>query len=175
MNQDTHNIGDVHLEQDHGMIWLARSNYVGYDKIVCDNLSLAKSTISPNTKVYYKNKPIGTLNSVQYNNKDGFLVGFFSLGVNRDCLPDSDCLFSSINYEPNGIQCIRCQSIFKVGSESCECIESAPAIKIPIINILSVSIYNGMNDNINTLDSRLGLLRKYFGGIIASIELDEGF
>lgn len=173
MNQETHNIGDVYLEQDHGIIWLARSNHVGYDKIVCNSTSLAMATLSPNAQVFYQNRTIGNFHSIQYNKRDGFLIGFCTLTVSRDLLPDNDCLFSSVAYDSNGIQCIRCHRIFRVGSTSCECIESAPAIQIPTINILGVSIHNGMNDNIDMFDSRPVLLKKYFGGILASIKLDE--
>lgn len=173
MNQETHDIGDVYLEQDHGKIWLARSNYIGYDKIFYSSTSLAGATLSPHAQVFYKNKPIGHLRSMQYNKKDGFLVGFFTLTVSRDSLPDNDYLFSDVKYDSNGIQCIRCNRIFTIGSTSCECIEFSPVIQIPKINILGVSIHNGMNDSIDMFDSRHSLLKKYFGGMLASINLDE--
>lgn len=175
VNQNTHNIGSVHLEQDHGMIWMTRANYVGYDKIVCSSASLAKATLSPDAKIFYKNKTIGDLHSVQYNNKDGFLIGFFSSFVSRDSLPSDDRLFASVKYESNGIQCIRCQRFFQINSDSCECIDDAPAIQIPTINILGASIHDGMYDNINMFDARPDLLKKYFGGIVSLIKPDEGF
>lgn len=175
VNQNTHNIGSVYLESDHGMIWIARANYVGYDKILYSSTSLSKATLSPDAQVFYKNQVIGGLHSVQYNNKDGFLIGFFSLIVSRDLLPSEDRLFTSVKYESNGIQCIRCQRFFQMNSDSCECIDDAPVIQMPKITILGVSIHDGMHDNINMFDARPDLLKKYFGGIVSLIKPDEGF
>jgi hypothetical protein len=172
MNQETHDIGNVYLNDECGMIWLARADFIGHDKVVFSRETLSKAVLTTGAKIYYQNKIIGKLNSIKYNRQDGFLIGFFSL-TNKKVLPGDEFLVAQLNYEHNGIQCIRCENFFKVGSESCDCIENSPAIKISQLNITNVHFYDVMHEDINKLDARRVLLLKYFGGIIASINLNK--
>lgn len=173
MNQNYHNLGDVHLENDHGMTWLMRADTIGCDKIFCNRETLAVSTLSSYAPIYYNGKSIGVCHSKQYNKLDGFLVAFFKLTVNRDSLPRADCLYAIPRYDTKTIQCIGCERIFTIGSMSCDCIEQAPAIQIPKIQLTGVSIHDGMNEDVNMLDSRASLLKLYFDGIIAMINTDN--
>ncbi len=175
MEQSSHNIGEIHLEDEHGKIWLMRANVFGCDKIFCTRDALEKSSFASGAKIYYQNTVVGELISKQYNKLDGFLVVFFKLTVNRDYLPNIDCLYAIPRYNASQIQCVCCQRIFKIGSEACECIESAPAIQIPQLHISGVNIINGLREDIATFDSRQNLLLKHFGGIISTIQINEEF
>jgi hypothetical protein len=173
VNQNYHNLGDVHLENDHGMIWLMRADTIGCDKIFCNRETLSLATLSSSAPVYYDGKIIGAFHSKQYNKLDGFLVAFFKLDVSRDSLPSADCLYAIPRYDTKVIQCIGCERVFAVGSVACDCIEHAPAIQIPKIQLTGVSIHDGMNEDVTMLDSRAALLKLYFGGIIAMINTDN--
>lgn len=175
MEQSSHNIGTIHLEAEHGKIWLMRANTVGCDKIFCTRETLEKSSLAVGAKIYYQNAVIGELISKQYNKLDGFLVIFFKLTVNRDYLPNTDCLYAISRYNASQIQCVCCQRIFTIGSEACECIESAPAIQIPQLHINGVNIINGLREDITKSDSRQNLLLQHFGGIISTIQINEEF
>jgi len=176
LTQETHNPGNVHLEEDHGMTWLMRASTVDCTKLIFDRDALSSATLSPSASVTYRGQKIGSLHSKQYNKLDGFLVGFFTLTVARHALPEADCLYAVPLLDSKQIQCVNCHRYFVTGNVACECIEKAPVIQIPKIHITGVSIFNGMDYDINMCDARRALLNQYFGGVVASICLrDEEF
>jgi len=167
------NIGSVHLEDDHGMAWLLRSNFISPSKVIFDISSIAAVEVSSGAEVQYKNRTIGYVQDVRYNKIDGYLIAFFNLVVGRQYLPETDYLFAVPNLKAHTIQCPICLSVFKPGSDACECILTSPVIQMPKIILDGVMIHHGMHDDIHNLDKRAMLLTQYFGGSVASINLSE--
>jgi hypothetical protein len=126
-------IGTVHLESDHGMAWLLRSNFISPSKIIFDIASLASVEISSGADVKYKNRTMGYLQDARYNKVDGYLVVFFNVTVGLQYLPEPQYLFASPIFKIHTIQCPICLSIFKPGAEPCACILTAPVLQMPRI------------------------------------------
>jgi len=166
-------IGTVHLESDHGMAWLLRSNFISPSKIIFDIASLASVEISSGADVKYKNRTMGYLQDARYNKVDGYLVVFFNVTVGLQYLPEPQYLFASPIFKIHTIQCPICLSIFKPGAEPCACILTAPVLQMLRIILDGVTIHHGMYDDVNNSDKRDALLNQYFGGTVASINLSE--
>lgn len=173
VNQEFHKPGDIHLEDTHGIVWLLRANTIGCDKIICDRLALSKAELAPNSRAFYKDRPVGRLHHTSYNKMDGFLLGYFALDVHRTSLPESEFLYAVPKYDFNQIQCAICQRFYRVGSEPCECVYGSPVLIIPKITLTGVSILHGMNDDIHMQDARSKILLHFFGGVIAAIQTNE--
>lgn len=170
MDIHKHNVGDVYLEESgHGKIWMAQANCIAHDKIFFDNETLRLAVLNSDVKLYYNHKVVGNINSISYNKWDGFLIGYFNLTCPLSQIPPAEYLFNHVDYNFNGISCVVCEKVFYSNAELCDCIKTAPSIKLLSIVISKVSLYNGMHDNIDTFDARCKLIKKCSQEIINHI------
>jgi len=168
-----HRPGGVNMHEKHGLIWLHRANEIGLDKLFMDNDDVRTATFSPNGPVYFDGKRVGSIQAKAAEDNYSILVIQFQLEVAREELPPNIYLYAVAQFKPKRIRCVTCGTSFWLGQEPCSCIFVAPSLKIEGVQVCSVTIYDGMKDDIFERDARASIVRKYFGGAVIALSLEK--
>jgi hypothetical protein len=171
-------IGHMQLRKGSCRTYVYRKNEVSEDKILPSEECITTSEIIEDSPIFYNKKIIGRIKDAIYDTPSGSL-NIISI-LDKD---DKDYSFIEEHQdqflilphiETSRVGCIICNNYYEVGQTPCNCIHAAPYLILSSMKIIGMTLFDGMNDNINdVIDNRQQLLRSFFGGAMASLLLHE--
>jgi hypothetical protein len=170
-------LGKIFVHKGVGNALLYERDIISPDGILLTEADINSSNFFSDAPVLFHNNKVGVIDNAAHTATKGDITLMIKFDENLDDYKYIEENYDKLLVQPhiicNKIGCVICGNNYEIGQSPCECIYLAEYINTSFISITGLTLVDSTKEDINKINNKRELLRKFFGGAMAELIITE--